>query len=327
MSTPSDAAVAGAPPHASLERCTFCRGGPLRHSSRFSSPAWSVVQCDACSVRYVDPMPDPATLARYYRYEDYGRPAYDRGDAPTEIRTSELRHLLEMAGSHGLPRGRLLDVGCSTGQMLVAARRCGWDPEGIEIDERTAAVAEAKTGSRVRVGRGLEALDANERFEAITMSHWLEHHTEPRRQLELAREHLVPGGAVLVRVPNAGGDAAQLLGWGWRWFSPPVHLFYFTESSLRRVAADIGLEVPWALGRQGDAYALPVELGWGYTRRLYPWSRARRPAEAALPTTTGPTHSLLLAEVAEKLSSISPLRGWEDSELVMLLRRPGSPTT
>lgn len=302
--------------------CILCGEGPTRLSRQFSSPAWTVVECSACSTRYVDPIPELSTLASYYEYDAYGRLAYDRCATATETRVSDLVRLLGVARTHGLPPGRLLDVGCSTGQLLVAARRGGWIPQGVEIDPRTAAVAEERSGSSVRVGTGLEALAADEEFEVITMSHWLEHSPAPRRQLELASDHLVPGGGLLVRVPNTAADAPRCLGWGWRWFSPPVHLFYFTEAGLRRVANQVGLQAVWANLRQGDAWSLPIELAVGYGRRLNPWSRSHVPQGMGPRASAESPLVQKLTRLAEALNSYNPLRPWENSELVMLLRRP-----
>lgn len=304
------------------DACKLCGHRSIRPSRQFSFPTWTIVECATCRVRYVDPIPDVATLANYYAYEAYGRPAYDRGATPTATRVAMLSRLLRDAADHGMPRGRLLDVGCSTGQLLEAAKHGGWNPEGIEIDPRTVEVARSRTGARVRVGTGLEALGAEERFEAITMSHWLEHSPEPRRQLTMAREHLEPGGAVLLRVPNTDSDAARYLGWGWRWFSPPVHLYYFNEESLRSVAGRVGLETRWTHVRQGDAWPLPVELAWGYARRLRPRARARKPpAEPSSSATESPVVRAI-TQSAEALSTFNPLPASENSELVMLLRRP-----
>ena len=272
---------------------------------------------------YVEPIPDPESLAHYYEYESYGKVVYGRSEGAASVRVRAFGQLLAEAGRHGLRQGQLLDVGCSNGLLLSAAIRSGWQVEGIELDPDTARVAHERTGARVRAGNGLEVLAPEERFDAITMSHWLEHTTEPMRQLTMARRHLSPGGGILLRVPNARGKVASLLGSSWRWFTPPVHLFYFTPRSFEVAADRLGLELRWVSERQGDAYAFPVELVWGMLHR-YVTAPPLTEAVTAPPTPADPPvyRTVRLAPLADLSGRANPFRRWEDTELVVLLTAP-----
>jgi SAM-dependent methyltransferase len=158
---------------------------------------------------------------------------------------AEFARLLERVELWSGAGRRLLDVGCSTGELIEVAQSRGWDCEGIEIDRVTASVAEEITGARVRLGTIGTALGPDDRFDLIVMSHSLEHTPTPRLDIECLASHLTKNGRALVRVPNADSLSAKLMGSGWYWFIPPTHISYFSRRSIVGVCTEIGLTELW----------------------------------------------------------------------------------
>ena len=273
-----------------------------------------------CEDTFVWPAPSPAELAPYYRYESYAALLYDP-EAPAERRrTRRFRSLLELAWPPGRAPGRLLDIGCSTGSLLNAARDLGWTVEGLEIDPETARRASQRLGVRVRVGVGLDPVATDERYDLITMSHWLEHSPEPGRHLAKARSLLAPGGAILLRVPNSGGRAARFLREDWLWFDPPLHLQYFTPRSLVVAARSVGLSDDLIRTCQGDAFPLPLEIAGGWARRaLGGGGRRVRPGDGARGS---PVRGLapIIGRLQDALPDVNPLARFENTELQAILR-------
>ncbi|HSU03311.1 MAG TPA: class I SAM-dependent methyltransferase [Nocardioides sp.] len=97
----------------------------------------------------------------------------------------------------GLPGpGRLLDVGCGTGALVLAAREAGHDAAGVEPDPEMAALAGSLLGEDVVVA-GLPDLPwADDGFDAVVAGFVLNHVDDPAAGArELARV-AAPGGAV-----------------------------------------------------------------------------------------------------------------------------------
>jgi SAM-dependent methyltransferase len=95
----------------------------------------------------------------------------------------------------GLSRGgRLLDVGCGTGELVRVARTEGLEAIGVEPDPEMAALAGSLLGEEV-VGGGLPDLPyADSGFDAVTANFVLNHVDDPRAGArELARV-AAPGG-------------------------------------------------------------------------------------------------------------------------------------
>jgi SAM-dependent methyltransferase len=97
----------------------------------------------------------------------------------------------------GLPSGgRLLDVGCGTGELVRAARTAGGDVIGVEPDPEMAALASEALGEDVLVAGLPDLPHADDGFDVVTANFVLNHVDDPRAgALELARV-AAPGGVV-----------------------------------------------------------------------------------------------------------------------------------
>jgi 2-polyprenyl-3-methyl-5-hydroxy-6-metoxy-1,4-benzoquinol methylase len=243
------------------------------------------VRCAGCGLVYLDPRLDGPSLQQVYRLW-YGY-AYRRvmtDPAHVEERRREFRdYHLRLLEAHRPRRGRLLDLGCGSGIFLGLAQRNGWTVTGVEFDALTAAWARDREGiADVRCGTLGTVLDPVERFDAITLFDYLEHSDRPGADLDTLTRHLAPGGALMVRVPNAGGWQARLM--GPRWLAVmSTHLSYFDAPTLRQALVARGL-VPQYLA------APNYRTEWEIVRQRLAWLRRRLgPATApAQPAGDGP---------------------------------------
>jgi SAM-dependent methyltransferase len=80
-------------------------------------------------------------------------------------------------------------------------------------------------------------------FATILLSHVLEHIRAPVATLRKLRVALLPGGRVVIAVPNAGGLVARTAGRYWHGWDPPFHLTHFTPHTLATMLVEAGFEV------------------------------------------------------------------------------------
>lgn len=134
--------------------------------------------------------------------------------------------------------GTLLDIGCSTGSFVKAAREVGFDAEGVDISAPAVRLGQ-KLGLPLHV---LDILDEDlgKAYDVVTMWATVEHLSDPRRHLNRARGMLKAGGLLFVSVPNYAGISQKLLS-KWDRYVGNGHLNYFVPRVLRHAIEAEGL--------------------------------------------------------------------------------------
>ncbi|MFZ2950549.1 MAG: class I SAM-dependent methyltransferase, partial [Desulfuromonadaceae bacterium] len=93
------------------------------------------------------------------------------------------------------PHGRLLEIGCGSGSMLNYMVLLGWKAEGIDLDPSAVANAQGK-GLKVALGSLEEQGHQDKTFDAIILSHVIEHVADPACLLAECYRILKPGGVL-----------------------------------------------------------------------------------------------------------------------------------
>jgi SAM-dependent methyltransferase len=128
-------------------------------------------------------------------------------------------------------RGRLLDVGCGAGDLLLRMKNYGWDVEGLEPDP-IAAEKLRQRGIKV-TGGVLPNHDLKEgSFDVITASHVIEHVGDPIAFLKACFKLLRPNGRIILATPNADSAGLKKFGKSWVHLDAPRHFVLFTPESL-----------------------------------------------------------------------------------------------
>jgi 2-polyprenyl-3-methyl-5-hydroxy-6-metoxy-1,4-benzoquinol methylase len=155
---------------------------------------------------------------------------------------------------HGQPGGRLFDVGCGSGAYLELMRTLGWQCEGLDPDPGAVEVA-ARRGFRVTHSTIEQFPDPTEPFDAITMSHVLEHVIDPAAVLRRLYGWLRPGGSLVSIFPNGASTLSRWYRADWVGLEPPRHLVLPSPQACRAAMQRMGAKVNvFTLTRAGAAY-------------------------------------------------------------------------
>lgn len=240
--------------------------------------SWTLYKCEQCQVAWLDPRPDESSIGR--AYETYFTHVAD-DDVSLKPRNGLIRRLHGWINGYqcarygmvntdisnigrwivpllppfrakadaecrNLPRPspgarRLLDVGFGNGGFLKLATRMGWDAVGIDFDEKAVQVAQ-KQGLNVRRGSVKDLLTEDTRYNAITISHVIEHVHQPRVLLQQVFSLLQPGGWLWLETPNIQSDGAHRFGRYWRGLEVPRHLVLFNSAALQSSLIKAGFE-------------------------------------------------------------------------------------
>jgi 2-polyprenyl-3-methyl-5-hydroxy-6-metoxy-1,4-benzoquinol methylase len=263
----SDVASAGEIRCHEVPKCLLCgaKGGMLYEGQRdrlFGAPGvWNFRQCPnySCGLIWIDPMPVEEDIGRaygaYYTHQA-NTPAtsfkktclriWRKGAVPFLSIVSPLhreRRKLELMYLHDRAPGRVLDVGCGSGERLAKLRDRGWEVFGQDVDPRAVAQARQAFQIDVRVGSLDKVGFAPNSFDCVIMNHVIEHVHDPVRLLKQCKSLLKKGGDLIVVTPNCKSVAHRHFGTDWRGLEPPRHLFIFSRSALASVAKRSGLSV------------------------------------------------------------------------------------
>jgi len=237
---------------------------------------WRMWSCSGCRSAYLDPRPTAASIGRayerYYTHQapvpirlpqsrlQYARRALANGyrnwrfggkldpsweiGAPLSLIFPTLRRAIDYK-YRNLPRpGRgshVLDVGCGSGEWLALAETSGWVPHGIDFDPKCVERA-CQRGLDVRHDTIETYAHASETFDAVTMSHVIEHVDNPPSALRKIFALLRPGGMLYLDTPNIDAPTHHQFGKYWRGLETPRHLVLFNPDSLRSLLRASGFE-------------------------------------------------------------------------------------
>jgi SAM-dependent methyltransferase len=212
-----------------------------------------VVRCATCGMAGTSPRLAGEALDAYYPSTYYAHgaaeggagPAVERGPRAADYVDGLRLRLAFLAGAfRPLFRrpGRLLDVGCGTGELAAYFAGRGWRASGIEPSAGAVAAATAR-GIEMHHGTIDDAPWPAASFDAVTFNHALEHVPDPLDALRRARDLVRPGGLVLVSVPNFGGWQRRAFGGRWFQLDLPRHLQHLDRRSIAILARDAGLDV------------------------------------------------------------------------------------
>jgi SAM-dependent methyltransferase len=179
------------------------------------------------------------------------------------------------------PPARWLDVGAGHGHFCGAVRTTlpSTRFDGLDL---SASIDEAhRRGWIDGKYRGLFpelAPTIAGRYDAVSMSHYLEHTLDPRAELAAARTALAPGGHLLIEVPDPEFRLGRMLGRLWLPWFQPQHLHLLSVGNLEKLLVEHGFEVvEWHRGRAHQRvdffFAVVLALGVLGPPVKLPWRR------------------------------------------------------
>jgi SAM-dependent methyltransferase len=242
--------------------CLLC--GSRSGSPLVEAPDWTpggtglwfaAVQCQECGLCFTSPRPNDQTIGQFYPsvYRPHRSPRPRRAHwrprwFGSAEKAGEERLVLAWPG-----QGRLLDFGCGGGSFLARMHQQSWQVTGLDVS--TAAVQRVRTelGLRALVGTLPHPELRPASFDVITMWHSLEHVHAPLAVLREAHRLLVPGGRLVVAVPNIDSLPFRWFGPAWYGLDLPRHLTHFSPWTLQHILLRAGFHPgPVSMVRHSD---------------------------------------------------------------------------
>lgn len=233
-----------------LRACPICGGRDVHvlHHQRFvlaeGCPlpnAYDVVACDDCSFVYADTAGQQRDYDRYYeRFSKYDDPSVATGGGDSELDLRRLDVTADMlADTVATPssRARVLDIGCAGGGLLQALGRKGF-VNLIGLDPSPACVARVRAKGLAGIQGKISDLPHLEElgtYDAIVLSHVLEHVVDVRETMKALHGLVAADGILYIEVP----DAARYVHYPFVpfYYFDAEHINHFDTASLANLAA------------------------------------------------------------------------------------------
>ncbi len=142
---------------------------------------------------------------------------------------------------HYIAEGKLLEIGCGSGRMLLTLRDLGWQQlYGIELVPEVAEQARSQ-GFSIECGRVEDTLHLypDEYFDVIISSMVLEHLYNPFQVVRDISAKIKPGGQFLFStVIRDSIDTKMYAGFCWSLFEFPRHMVYFRKKDIYDMLED-----------------------------------------------------------------------------------------
>lgn len=216
--------------------CNLC--GETASTPVFSIKGYDLVECSCCKLAYILNQPGDAELTRIYSGSDGYHAALKDPASPqwAAIRRTAAAHMAFMSRVPG--SGRLIDVGCSTGQFLNLARASGYAVSGIEFSDDSRLFAANHFGLTIEPGSIHDTAQEPGSLDVVTMFDVIEHVRDPIADMRAAHALLRPGGWFALSTPNIDGlfprlsrPLAHRLDY-WPHPEPPYHLYQYSVRTL-----------------------------------------------------------------------------------------------
>ncbi len=210
-----------------------------------SGELFKVLKCKSCTLLFTQDVAEQHEIGKYYASENYISHSDTQVGLVNKLYHSVRKRTLQskknlIEKETGKSAGNILDIGCGTGAFLHTMKTNGWDITGLEPDE--AAGAKAKSLYAIEPQPSLNIFDLpNNKYDAITMWHVLEHVHQLHEYVEQLKNMLTEKGKIFIAVPNYTSYDAQHYGQFWAAYDVPRHLYHFSPASIKNLVEQHGL--------------------------------------------------------------------------------------
>lgn len=229
-----------------LNNCPLCASKHAKHALNVvdfsvSKEIFELVDCADCGFRFTNPRPNVGGLSRYYQSENYI--SHSNANSSLQDRLYQLARKFTLRGKYQLlkayqPIGKVLDIGCGTGQFLAHLMSRGYSVQGIEPSLNTREGTIANYG--IRVVPSINDIPHQEQFNIVTMWHVLEHIPDLRSHFKKLFALMADKGILIIAVPDRSSWDAQHYGPNWAAWDVPRHLSHFRQKDIHTLLDEHG---------------------------------------------------------------------------------------
>ncbi|MGQ8336016.1 class I SAM-dependent methyltransferase [Sunxiuqinia sp. A32] len=222
--------------------CTTHLGcNPKNYKQYAADGELSYLKCNDCGLIWRSP--DSFNLEKEYDQSYFKSKKYD---LKRKHKVRKSGWLIDIASLFHSNITSLLEVGCSIGYTLEAARDREISHLGIDVSEYAVDYCQSQ-GLNAEVSSLEELISKKKKYQLIYMQHVLEHFPNPFTTLAKCADLLNKNGIILIMVPNSKYNRAQNNRGEHRFYNQAgvglEHFVYFNYENLGSTLESSGFEV------------------------------------------------------------------------------------
>ncbi len=192
---------------------------------------YRTVMCNCCGHVYSNPR-----LENMYQYY---KDVVDNNYLENEhLRIQTAKKIIKTIQAFA-PKGKLLDIGCSTGDFLSVAKDF-YEAEGIELSHWAFEITQRR-GLRVHIKYLSEMAQSGKLFDVVTLWGVVEHLENPAGEIRHINRLSNMGGIVCLWTGDTDSIFFRVMRKKW-WYLMGQHIQLFSKKSLDRLMRDNGFE-------------------------------------------------------------------------------------
>ncbi len=217
------------------QRCCNLCGEGVDISFLYKRNGYTILRCNSCGLVYLADIPSQEVLSQLYSTNFFRSTSKFKNapNNPSRINAiARVEWILETAT--GVGRDAWLDIGCASGEFLLAAKNHVRALHGNDVSAFAVEQAKKYGLTHLRVGDFASLKYKPAQYDLISMWDVLEHVRDPKAFLKKAYRLLKPNGYLVLSTGDVDSLTSRIMGRFWHLMIPPFHTHYFSAKTLHR---------------------------------------------------------------------------------------------
>lgn len=218
-----------------MTKCVAC-GGQTKISFRYKN--YTFLVCTTCTLSFIDPQFIPKDYTRQYRQNLNYLQYYSVTKKQDQIASGGIISLLSKF--YKTP-GKLIEIGCSTGNFLDTAQNSGWKVSAVEPNKSAFQLLKKLLPKAQLYNNFLDNKFTKvhkKKYDVVFSSHVIEHTKSPKDFLLNCKKLLKKNGLLIIITPDFANRISRFFQ-----IKPTEHLVYLNKTSSVALFQSSGLRI------------------------------------------------------------------------------------
>lgn len=235
------------------KKCILCDNDALlifkKMKGYIEGSYFDIYECSICNSTFVDPLKSDAKIYNYIYEQSDKVPGYERYFRFAKLVKKVKNPLWYLCNAESVywsvkealdknfkehSNISILEIGSGLGYLTYSLNKAGYKTTGLDISKEAVLKAKECYGNFYETGDIFElAKFKNNKYDCVIMTEIIEHVEDPKGFIGACLSLLKGGGKLIVTTPN---KSATPTGTIWQGDIPAVHLWFFAEESISKIA-------------------------------------------------------------------------------------------